>query len=204
MAGGPATATQLALECTTRKLTLIDVLRQGDRVELLGAADHRYIGRVVDIVFTTSGQTVARAIVNRDGSFETSAPLPPPAVRDTNQARYQARIGGERSLNLKLNRRMLVTSMSSSGGVVTIAGTITRPVGNPPPVVTVTRRLTCNTNQVVARFRPATDGRFKVSIAAPKGVTAAVYRLSTRVPKTPRNPKLFPTFTLPRAVNLIG
>jgi hypothetical protein len=39
-------------------------------------------------------------------------------------------------------------------------------------------------------------------VKAPKGQTAAVYRLSTQVRNNPGNPKLFPTFTLPRAVNL--
>ncbi len=32
--------------------------------------------------------------------------------------------------------------------------------------------------------------------------SAAVYRLQTKVRKTRSNPKLYPTFTLPRGVNL--
>ena len=41
----------LALQCTLRRLVLIDVYEQGDRVRLLGAADRRYVGRRVRIRF---------------------------------------------------------------------------------------------------------------------------------------------------------
>jgi hypothetical protein len=41
-----------------------------------------------------------------------------------------------------------------------------------------------------------------VTIPAPPTGQAAVYRLQTSVPRNARSPKLFPTFTLPRAVEL--
>jgi hypothetical protein len=41
-----------------------------------------------------------------------------------------------------------------------------------------------------------------VSVAAPPNQLAAVYRFATRVRKTSTNPKTFPTFTLPRYVDL--
>ena len=46
------------------------------------------------------------------------------------------------------------------------------------------------------------DGTFRVSVTAPKGQTAAVYRLVTRVREKPSNPRSYPTFTLPRGVAL--
>jgi hypothetical protein len=45
-------------------------------------------------------------------------------------------------------------------------------------------------------------GRFAVTIPAPPTGQAAVYRLQTSVPRSARNAKLFPSFTLPRAVEL--
>jgi hypothetical protein len=41
-----------------------------------------------------------------------------------------------------------------------------------------------------------------VTTPAPPTGQAAVYRLQTSVPRSARSPKLFPTFTLPRAVEL--
>ncbi len=198
----PVTATELSLQCTTRRLVLTDVLRSGSRVRLLGAADKRFVGRRVGIVFSATGRQVATAVVRKDGSFATSAPLPPRAIRSTNQARYIARIGSEKSLDLKLERRMFVSSARTSNGRVTIIGRVTRPLGSPVQTITLVRRVSCKKTEVVKRFKPTRTGSFRVTVAAPPRLQAAVYRLGTRVRKTLRNPKLFPTFTLPRAVEL--
>ena len=48
-----------ALECTSRPIVLIDVLRRGKKVHLLGAANRRFAGRRVRIRFTATGKTVA-------------------------------------------------------------------------------------------------------------------------------------------------
>jgi hypothetical protein len=54
----------------------------------------------------------------------------------------------------------------------------------------------------VQAVKPNASGRFAVTIPAPPTGQAAVYRLQTSVPRSARNAKLFPTFTLPRAVEL--
>ena len=195
-------ATELALACTKRKIVLIDVLRRGDHVKLLGAADKQYAGRTVSIKFLVGNRTVAKAKVRKDGSFSTTAPLPKASLRGTNRARYRAVIGGERSLNLKLTRRMLVDSVTSSGGRVRIKGRVTQPLGRPVQPIVVKRRVTCSKTVTVAKVRPSRNGRFSVTVKAPKDSVAAVYRLSTKVRTNVRNPKLYPTFTLPRAVDL--
>jgi len=41
-----------------------------------------------------------------------------------------------------------------------------------------------------------------VTVQAPKGELAVVYRLSTRVRRSTTNRKPFPTYTLPRAISL--
>lgn len=192
----------LALQCTTRKLVLIDVLRRGNRVKLLGAADRKYIGRKVSIRFTATGRRVATAVVRKDGGFQTTAPLPKRSLRETNRARYRASIGKERSLRLKLKRRMIISSLSSKNGKVTIAGRVVRPLATPVRAITVTRRVSCKRNVVVKRIKPSRTGRFRVTVDAPPSQLAAVYRLRTQVRKNTHNRKLFPTFTLPRAVEI--
>ncbi len=80
----------LALQCQARRLVLIDVFEQGDRVRLLGAADRRYVGKRMRIRLMATRQTVARPRVRRDGTFRATAPLPDAKIRDTSKARYEA------------------------------------------------------------------------------------------------------------------
>jgi hypothetical protein len=192
----------LALQCTSRRIVLIDVLRSKGKVRLLGAAHRRFAGRRVRIRFTATGKTVARPRVRTSGLFTATAPLPRRKLRATNRARYIAQIGKQKSLRLKLVRRMLVSGTTVKGRRVTIAGRIVRPLGAPVQRVVVKRRLSCGRYRVVKRFTPPAGGRFRVTLAGPPSRQAAVYRLQTRVRKFTTNPKLFPTFTLPRYVDL--
>ena len=81
----------LALQCSLRRLVLIDVYEQGGRVRLLGAADRRYVGRRVRIRFMADRHTVARPKVRRDGTFEATAPLPAARASATPAARATRR-----------------------------------------------------------------------------------------------------------------
>ena len=192
----------LALQCTLRRLVLIDVYEQAGRVRLLGAADRRYVGRRVRIRFMGTGRTVARPKVRRDGTFRATAPLPDARIRPTNRARYLASIGRQRSMKLKLQRRMVVTEMASRHGRVTIAGRVVQPLTTPVERVVVRRRVTCRDWKVVKRFKPRPDGSFRVRLRAPKDGEAAVYRMTTRVKLYDWFAKTYPTFTLPRYVDL--
>ena len=128
-----AAALGIGRNCTTRRLTLIDVVQRGNRVQLRGAADpRRFAGHTVRIVSRWNGRTVARLKVAASGLFTTKLKLPPSDVRHSNRARYQAFIGSERSLSLKLDRRMIVTSTRTAGTrKVTLSGRITGPLGTP-------------------------------------------------------------------------
>ncbi len=202
VAPAAAVAAEASLSCTKRRLVLTDVVRRGSRVRVLGVADKRFVGRFVTIRFEGDGRTAGRALVTPDGTFKTTTALPSKRLRTSNRARYQAVLGGEKSLNLKLERRMYVDGLTAAAGKVTVRGHVTRPLGSPRQTVTLTRRVSCRRSEVVARFKPRADGRFRVTVRAPKGRTSAVYRLGTKVRKTTRNPKLFPTFTLPQGVDL--
>ncbi len=192
----------LALECTSRRIVLIDVLSAKGKVRLVGAANRRYAGRRVKIRFTATGKVVARPRVRSSGLFRATAPLPRARLRATNRARYVAQIAKEKSLRLKLVRRMLISSTAVSGRRVTIAGRVVQPLGRPVREVIVKRRLSCGSYRVVKRFTPPANGAFRVRLAGPPSSQAAVYRLQTKVRKYTTNPKVFPTFTLPRYVDL--
>jgi len=192
----------LALQCTLRRLVLIDVYERAGRVQLLGAADRRYVGRRVRIRFMDTRRTVARPKVRRDGTFTATAPLPDERIRGTNRARYEASIGKQRSMRLKLARRMSVSELHSRGRVVTIAGRVIGPLTTPIQTVVVKQRVTCRDWKVVKRFKPRPDGTFDIDVKAPDTGEAAVYRMSTRVKLYDWFAKTYPTFTLPRFVDL--
>ena len=97
---------------------------------------------------------------------------------------------------------MVVRSVRSEHGKVTISGRVSQPLGRPARAISVVRRVSCKHSVVVKRVKPRPDGTFTVTVEAPPKTLAAVYRLETQVRKNTRNPKLFPTFTLPRAVEV--
>ena len=146
--------------------------------------------------------TVAHAKVAKDGTFDTTAPLPPLSLRDTNDARYMAKLGKEESINLKLRRRMIIESMTAKGRRVTITGRVVRPLASPVRAITLKRQVSCTKDTVVTRFKPRSNGRFKVTVTAPKNLGTAVYRMTTKVRNSSTGRSLFDTFTLPRAVDL--
>ena len=192
----------LALQCTSRRIVLIDVLRSNGTVRLFGAASRRFAGRRVTLRFLATGKVVARPVVRRTGLFAATVELPRRRLRATNRARYRAEIAKQKSLRLKLVRRMIVSGTSVKGRKVTIAGRVVRPLGEPIQPVVVKRRLSCGRYRVVKRFTPPASGQFRITLDGPPSRQAAAYRLQTRVRKFSSNPKLFPTFTLPRYVDL--
>jgi hypothetical protein len=198
---GEATATQ-ALRCQTRRLVLIDVVRRKGRVRLLGAADRRLAGKRVTIRYADTGKRVARPRVGSDGLFRASAKLPPKAVRGTNRARYQATLGKERSLRLKLTRRLRISSITPSGRNVIVRGRISRPLAKPIHRVTVTRRVSCGRVEVAKRFKPRKNGTFRVTLRGAKQRQVATFRFRTLVRFRVGNPRLFRTFTLPQYVDI--
>ena len=181
---------------------LIDVVRRGRRVRLLGAASRALAGRRVAIHFTDTGKRVARPKVGQDGLFRATAPLPRRGIRRTNRARYEARLGRERSLRLKLARRLRVTAIRQRGRNVAISGRISRPLGKPVQRVVVTRRVSCGRVEVVKRFKPRRNGRFRVTLQGAKQRQVATFRFRTRVRYRAGNPRLFRTFTLPQYVDI--
>ena len=193
---------QAQLRCTTRKLVLVDVLERPGYVRLYGVADRKYIGKRVTIRSTYDNRVVATPKVSKAGTFLAKAKLPPRAIRHTNAARYQASIAKEKSLRLKLFRRMVVTQLTGKAGTVTIKGRVILPLGNPVQKIIIERRVSCSKSVTAKTLRPDRQGRFSVTLAAPKSTQTATYRLATKVRKNTHNRKLFPTFTLPRAVEV--
>jgi hypothetical protein len=189
-----------ALECSSRRLSLLDVLDRGTYVSLYGAADKRYAGKRITIRSKADGgRVVARPVVHKSGLFRARAPLPPARFRDTNMARYIATYRDQKSLYLKLHRRMVFTRVTSAHGKVTLSGVVTKPEAkNHRQSVVIRQRLTCRKQRIVARVHPDSRGHFRVTLKAPKKGDVGVYRATTMV-GYPDGPD-FRTYTLPGLV----
>ena len=200
---GESSASDLVLGCTEQLVVLEDVVPAGSKVRLVGVADRRFAGRTVSIVFVPSGKVVAKPKVAPDGSFAASAPLPPKRLRNSNLARYEARIGSERSLKLKLARRMRITAIGVTGGKVVVSGTVVGPLATKKAdrVVELQRRVSCTRTESVAKAMPRPNGTFRIAVDVPAGQSAAVYRLRTKVRQSAASSRAVNTFTLPRGVN---
>jgi hypothetical protein len=68
--------------------------------------------------------------------------------------------------------------------------------------VTVYQELACGKATVAMRFTPAAKGRFDVSFKAPAGAQAGIYRLASRVARSPGTKHGFSTYSLPLPVIL--
>jgi len=196
-----APASQLAIECAKRPVTLVDVAQRKEHVSLLGAVAKQHVGRSVSIVFAATGEKVATAVVRPDGFFRAKAPLPPAAMRSSNDARYLAVLDGHKSLALKLQRRMRISKLSNRGERILMIGKITGPLV-PGQEIVIRRRESCTKDVIVKRFTPTRAGTWKAWLPAPTEGQAAVYRATTQVFGADETEKRFPTFTLPGYVSL--
>lgn len=190
---GPQPSPSLA--CTTAQVALINVVQQGSRVEITGAARLVLAGKRVEIKFLATHKTVASATIAANGTFSASAPLPPGKVRETNLARYEAIVGSLHSLNLKLDRRMYMVNAKHTGTHVLLSGYVTGSF-KAGAVVKILLRVTCSKEEVIAKVKLTGSGKFSATVAAPTGAASqiAVYRATTTVLKD-GHPET--TFTLP-------
>ena len=170
------------LACTTAQVALVNVVRQGSHVQITGAARLVLAGKRVSIRFLATRKIVASATIAPNGTFSATAALPPAKIRETNLARYEAIIGSLHSLNLKLARRMYMTSVTRSGAHVLLAGYATGSF-KAGSAVNILLRVTCSKEEVVAKVKLTRAGKFTVTVPAPTGVASqiAVYRATTTV-----------------------
>ena len=154
--------------CTNRNLTLTDVLERGGHVLLVGTAASSLVGRKVKIIFAGRRQ-VATARIRANGLFSATAPLPPASMRESNGARYFAEVGTDRSLNLKLTRRLVLDPPAASAATVRLAGEVVPPLTYPAAEIVVEQLVSCSKLVPLTRVRPSANGRFHITLKAPGG-----------------------------------
>jgi IPT/TIG domain len=187
--------------CTTRKLTLTDVLERDGHVLLAGTATRSLVGRKVKIIFAGRRQ-VAATRIGANGLFSTDAPLPPASMRESNSARYFAEAGTERSLDLKLTRRLVLDPPAGSATTVTLSGKVIPPLTDPAAEIVVQQGVSCSKLVPLTRVRPGADGRFHITLKAPSDQHTVTYELSTFVRQSAHSTNDYATYSLPQTVEL--
>ncbi len=195
-------AVDLWLACGNRQLVLTDVRQQGKRVALVGVAAKHLRGKRVAIVFQATGRVVARPKVGRSGTFRARVAAPARRIAASNGARYVARVGSQRSLALKLQRRMPSVKVAVRGGKVTFAGVVTGPQAGTVQTVSLKRLVACGRYETVQTVKLGKRGAYRFSVAAPEGVRAAIYRADTRIASRAGGRATGRSYTLPTAVEL--
>lgn len=191
-----------ALQCTGQKVRLLDVRRSKGQTFIRGVAADEYVGKQVNLYLRSTSRKVATVTVGSDGLFATRVPLPPKAWRNKNAARYFARVDDASSKRLKLNRFVTATKLSSpSVGMVTFAGRV-QSKSHKKVLVTIKERRTCTSYRTVAKVRTDRNGNFTAKFAAVADSKLVVYRAQTTIKKSPKAKRTFPTYSLPRIVNV--
>jgi hypothetical protein len=111
--------------------------------------------------------------------------------------------GAQRSLSLKLTRRLILQPPTFSAGKVMLTGQVVAPLAKPVGAVTVEQQLECGKSARVLTFTPPASGHFHVTISGiPANAKAGIYRLTTSVLPTPGAHRAFRTYSLPLPVPL--
>ena len=155
------------------------------------------------IRFTATGRRVASAVVTKSGSFRTTAAAaaPAPAQHQPRPLSGRARPGEVAAPQAHPAHGRARGCAARAARSRSAAASRDRSA-SPRAGSASSRRVSCKRGIVLRRIMPRRDGTFRVTVSAPPKMQAAVYRLGTQVRKNTRNPKLFPTFTLPRAVEI--
>jgi hypothetical protein len=180
-------------DCFAGELTLLNVRRVRNRVLVTGLAERTLAGAPVNIV--EGGLVVARTTIRSDGTYRVRVGIP--ARRGGRVLRYQAKLGALNSRNVRLQRRVTLTSARLQGGRIVLRGRVRGAPrrGTRPLVRLLARPRGCNTQTTaVGKARLRRDGSFRVSAAPLADVDVAVYRVRTRLPRR------ITTFSLPQTI----
>jgi len=180
LAQAPGAVEELLRGCSS-PLVLNDAYIHGNRVYLAGSAAKSLIAKKVEIIFGTAAKKVASATVGANGQFTTTAPLPPAKIREALKTYYAAEIGSQRSLHLKLTRRLLLEPPTASGHTVTLSGRVTLPLTKPITPIVVEQQLECHKTTIADTFTPPASGAFHITIPVPAGARAGIYTLKSKV-----------------------
>jgi hypothetical protein len=191
------------LLCGRRNISLVRADLRGGQVALSGLVAARFAGRRVGL-FVNDGlgwKKIKSVKSKRSGQFKARVAGPPPHL--FNRVRYQARIGGSESAELKLPQSLASTSVRKRGQNIVVRGKVKRSLLGKRNRVIV-RRLVCGRYLKVGEARPDRRGNYVVRFKAPRLGTAALYRAETRVLDRPGSRRYVKQYARAIGIRLTG
>jgi hypothetical protein len=199
---GDETARDLVL-CGQRTISLVRADVRGSKVVLSGLVATSLAGQKVQLTVRYLGQTgkpqkLGSVTPGTDGQFQ--ARVKKPAKRLFNDARYQARVGSAKSVELKLPQSLASSSLKqAAGGTLELRGRVDRALlGKRNPVVI--KRILCGKYTTVGQAKPNKKGAYVVRFPSPPSQGSALYRAETKVLARPGSKRYVKQFA--RAIGI--
>jgi hypothetical protein len=183
--------------CLARQLLITDVSQSGRRARVSGYARLKYVGQKAAIRMQMSGSKIlGYATIRADGSFTTLVNAPPHRLRYSGRARYQAAIGGGKTLWIKLTRRMNSTLATFSAGKIVVNGSVKTPVVAPAKLA-VTVSYQCSGYKTIGYVRVnRRTGRFSGAVATRTDIPVSLVRLRVKVRRSNVGKNVFSTYSI--------
>jgi hypothetical protein len=174
--------------------------RGSKRVGVSGAAGLSLAGKRASVYLSGAKKPLGSIKVPANGIFRVNVKAPSGSTGARARARYSLRIAKLRSSAQPLKRRLILNTLTTRAGRVTISGQVIKPLTKPPAKVLIQQRTACGKLVSVASVKPSATGRFRVTVTAPASPRAVVYTATTRIPKTKKTTTAAPG--LPQVIAL--
>ena len=189
--------------CGQRTISLVRADVTGKRVVLSGFVATSLAGQKVQLTVRYLGQTgkpqkLGSVTPGADGQFQARVKKPP--KRLFNDARYQAKVGSAKSVELKLPQSLASSSLKqAAGGTLELRGQVDRALlGKRNPVVI--KRILCGKYTTVGQAKPNKKGAYVVRFPSPPSQGSALYRAETKVLARPGSKRYVKQFA--RAIGI--
>jgi hypothetical protein len=199
---GDETARDLVL-CGQRQISLVRADVRGSKVVLSGIVATSLAGQKVQLTVRYLGQTgkaqkLGSVTPGADGQFQARVKKPPKKL--FNDARYQAKVGTAKSVELKLPQSLASSSLKqAAGATLELRGRVDRALlGKRNPVVI--KRILCGKYTTVGQARPNKKGAYAVRFPSPPSQGSALYRAETKVLARPGSKRYVKQFA--RAIGI--
>jgi hypothetical protein len=171
--------------CGRRKISLVRADVKGSKVQLSGFVTTALAGQKITLsvrYLKKGGKAEKLGTVRAapDGSFHGR--VKKPKKRAFTLARYRARIGKAKSVELKLPQSLASSSLKRVGGNrLELRGRVDRKLLGKGNAVVV-KRILCGRYRIVGQAKPSKNGKYAVRFPAPTTMTgSALYRAESKV-----------------------
>jgi hypothetical protein len=193
--------------CGTKKISLVRADAKRGKVVLSGLVAASAARKKIELSVRYVGLrgkpvNLGSVRAKADGSFRARVKRPPRKLFIL--ARYRAKVGRARSVELKLPQSLVSTSIrrvrTSVGTMLFLRGRVDRALLGKKPKPVVVRRILCGRYRLVGRAKPNARGVYVVRFLAPPRGGAALYRAESKVLARPGSKRYVKQFA--RAIGI--